>query len=475
MRPRCELLDRAAVEQALAQALQLLQRPGIQIGGDRVASLLSSSGVPIDRGVARIREAVALDALQTAPRSFPLYDRSGRAVVQYGGDAVHFAPGSSCAKILDFGATGPRETQARDLVNLVRLVEMLPQYAAQATAVVCNDVPAEIGDMYRLLLALRNSDKPVVTGAFTAETLAAMIEMLIIDAGSAEGLRARPRAVFDVCPASPLNWSEFGAENLIDLAQAGVPAEIVPAPLAGVTSPVTLIGTIVQHAAECISGVVIHQLASPGAPVVWGGAPAIFDMRTGATPWGAIESAMLAVGCAQIGRHVGLPVHAYLLTSDAKFVDTQAALESGISAVLGAMAGIHMISGAGMIASLSCQSLEKIVMDAEIIAMTHRLLDGIGLRPDLPAQSMILEAVERGSFLKLEATRRHFREEQYLPSDVIDREASQSGSPAQDAASRAHARVAELSSAYRAPTISPEVAGAWAEIVNAKAAIPEMR
>jgi hypothetical protein len=36
------------------------------------------------------------------------------------------------------------------------------------------------------------------------------------------------------------------------------------------------VGSVVQHAAECLSGIVIHQLAQPAAPVVWGGAPSIF-------------------------------------------------------------------------------------------------------------------------------------------------------------------------------------------------------
>ncbi len=124
-------------------------------------------------------------------------------------------------------------------------------------------------------------------------------------------------------PSPPLNWSEFASQNLVDLARAGVPAEIVSMPLAGATAPVTLAGSVVQHAAECISGIVIHQLAQPGAPIVWGGAPAIFDMRTGRTPMGAIETAMLDLGCAEVGKYLGLPTHAYLVAGDGRMIDAQ--------------------------------------------------------------------------------------------------------------------------------------------------------
>ena len=133
----------------------------------------------------------------------------------------------------------------------------------------------------------------------------------------------------------------------MDLARAHVPAELISMPLAGVASPVTLIGSIVQHAAESLAGVVLGQLAEPGSPIVWGGAPTIVDMRTGSTPMGAIETAMIDAGYAAVGKSLGLPVHAYLAATDAKVVDAQAGLETGMTALVGALAGIDMISGAG--------------------------------------------------------------------------------------------------------------------------------
>src|SRR5581483_7027666 len=164
-------------------------------------------------------------------------------------------------------------------------------------------VPSEIGDWYRLLLVLWHSDKPVVTGAFSGPSLQTMLDLLGEECGGRNNLRQKPRAIFDVCPSPPLNWSEFASHNIVDLARAGVPAEIVSMPLAGATAPVTLVGSVVQHAVECISGITLHQLANPGAPIVWGGAPAIFDMRTGTTPMGAIETAMLDLACSQVGKY----------------------------------------------------------------------------------------------------------------------------------------------------------------------------
>ena len=453
MRPKLELLERTLVERILGEAFQLIKDPGVRVA-PYVVDLLRSAGVTVEDGVARIPEVLARQMVELAPHEFWLYGRTGRPVVHYGGDEVQFDPGSSCLNILDSETQQPRPAQSADLVRLVQVTETLPQFAAQSTAMVCNDVPQEIGDWYRLLLVLLYSAKPVVTGAFSASSLHTLLELLAVESGGNETLRQRPRAVFDVCPSPPLNWSEFASQNLVDLARAGVPAEIVSMPLAGATAPVTLAGAVVQHAAECISGITIHQLAAPGAPVVWGGAPAIFDMRTGKTPMGAIETAMLDLACSQVGKYLGLPTHAYLVAGDGKAVDAQTEMESGISAVLGALAGINMISGAGMLDFLACHSIEKLVIDAEAIASAQRLIEGIEPRAESLAVAMFAQTGLRGDFLSLKETRALFRQEQHFPSAVIDRGAS---GVVSDILGRTRERVEALVTDYRRPEIFPEL------------------
>jgi trimethylamine---corrinoid protein Co-methyltransferase len=457
MRPKLQLLDKALIERILEEAFELIDDPGVRVA-PYVVDLLRSAGISVIEEVAHIPEALARRLLELAPRGFCLYDRGGKPAVRYGGDDVHFDPGSSCLNILDSATQQPRPAVAADLVRMVQATEMLPQFAAQSTAMVCNDVPQEIGDWYRLLLVLWYSEKPVVTGAFSASSLHTLLELLAIESDGAEVLRQRPRAIFDVCPSPPLNWSAFASQNLVDLARAGVPAEIVSMPLAGATAPVTLAGSVVQHAAECISGITIHQLANPGAPIVWGAAPAIFDMRTGKTPMGAIETAMLDVACAEVGKYLGLPTHAYMVAGDGRVIDAQVEMESGMSAVMGALAGINMISGAGMLDFLACHSLEKLVIDAEAIASAQRLIAGIEARTASLAIDMFAKTGLHGDFLKLKETRDLFRKEQHFPSAIIDR-----GLPAPDGAmpdilDRARQKVEELLSIYQRPAMPADCA-----------------
>jgi trimethylamine--corrinoid protein Co-methyltransferase len=302
------------------------------------------------------------------------------------------------------------------------------------------------------------SKKPIVTGAFSNKTVHHMIDMLAIFAGGRENLRKYPRAVFDACPSPPLIWSNFGAGNLITLARAGVPAEIVSMPLAGAAAPVTLLGAVTQHAAECLSGIAIHQLAQPGAPIVWGGAPTTFDMRKGGTPFGAVETAMIDSSYAQVGKSLGLPTHAYLGATESKVLDMQAGLESGMGALIGALSGINMISGAGMLDSLLCQSPEKLVIDAESIAMAQRMLQGMKIHTETLATGFY-EGVnfKGGDFLKQRITMQLFQKEQHVPGKVIDRDSMRGwkASGSMDTFTRARIQVTEILASYRRPELDP--------------------
>ncbi|HMK09555.1 MAG TPA: trimethylamine methyltransferase family protein, partial [Anaerolineales bacterium] len=265
----------------------------------------------------------------------------------------------------------------------------------------------------------------------------------------------RPIAVFDVCPSPPLLWSDLTCQNLIDCARAMIPAELVSMPLAGATAPVTLAGALVQHTAENLSGVTIGQLARPGSPIVWGGSPAIFDMRYGTTPMGDVATWMIDCAYSEIGKSLGLPTHAYLGMTDSKIVDAQAGLESAGGTILAALAGVNMVSGAGMMDFESCQSLEKLVVDAEIIGMAKRMLAGIERREDPIAVPLMRRLGHRADYLGQEHTLQWFQKETYIPSALIDRGSLDSwraqGGPS--TFERARRRVEELLGTYRPPEL----------------------
>ncbi len=423
MRPRLRFLDDPLLERIVTEGRDLLCRLGLEVHNDRAVRLLADNGAQVGHADGRVRltQAMIDEALRRVPRSFKLYDVLGNETHDFIDDRVYFTPGSAAIHILDYPSGAMRRPETADYVRYTKLVAGLKHIASQSTAMIAADVPAGIQDSYRLYLSLLHGEKPVVTGAFTIPSYELMRDLQIAVRGSAEELRAKPLTIFSVCPTAPLKWSEVTSQNLLDCARDGVPVEYVSMPLAGFMGPVTLVGSLIQHTAETLSGVVLTQLARPGAPVLYGGSPAIFDVRYETTPMGAVETQMIDCAYSEIGKHLGMPTQAYIGLSDAKQLDAQAGLETSMGATLAMLSGVNSVSGPGMLDFESCQSLEKLVVDNEICGLAGRLAEGIAPREDFPSLERFEELLREGHLLISKHTRRHLRDEHYIPGPAIDR------------------------------------------------------
>lgn len=420
---KLQILDEGEIEAIHLASLRLLEEVGIKVYNDNALKILSDNGAEVDftKKIVYIPQSLVKEALTKAPSSIKLYGRLKKHEVVLGGDNVTFNPGSSALYILDYERGEIRKPLSKDLENIARLVDALEYIQAESTAVVASDVPQSIVDRYRLYIILKNSTKPVITGAFTIEGIYDMKRMLEIVTGGEKELVKRPIAIFDVCPSSPLQWSEIDAQNLVDGARFRLPLCIIPALQVGATSPATIAGSIAQHNAEVLSGIVIAQLVNPGTPVIYGGSPTVFDQRHATASLGAIESMMIGLSYAQIAKKYNLPTQMFTGISDAKVIDAQCGFESGIGLILGALSGINLISGPGMLNFENCQSLEKLVIDNEICGMALRLIKGIKVDLETLAFDVIKKVGPGGTFLAEKHTIRWVREEQYISSEIVDR------------------------------------------------------
>ncbi|MBD3236973.1 MAG: hypothetical protein GF330_09735 [Candidatus Eisenbacteria bacterium] len=473
VRPKLRLLADDLITRILDEAREILSTLGVEIHNDAVVTLLGDHGAQVDREAGRVRIPGTLvdRALESAPSGFRLYDALGQETHDLSGDRVYFTPGSAAINLLDPESGEMRRPTTADYIRFVKLVTALPHVASQSTAFIPADVPERISDSYRLYLSLRHGVKPVVTGAFTIEAFEVMKDLQVAVRGSGEALAEKPLTVFSCCPTAPLKWSDVTSQNLLDCAAYGIPVEYISMPLSGFMAPVTLVGTLVQHTAETLSGLVISQLAQPGAPALYGGSPAIFDVRYETTPMGAVETQMIDCAYAEIGKHLGLPTQAYIGLSDAKQLDAQAGIESAMGATLATLAGINNISGPGMLDFESCQSLEKLVVDNEICGMLLRLAEGIVPRDDFPARPLFEEMLREGHMLIAKHSRTHLRSEHYFPGATIDRaqRSRWQDEGARTLRQRAHGEVERLIAADTGPVLAAETLRALEDLMVAEA------
>lgn len=473
MRPSTRFLDDSLIERIVSEGTEVLCSLGVEIQNPDILAVLHDAGARVDRKKSRAfmtAEMIQM-ALETAPRSFRLFDVLGNETHHFMKNNVYFTPGSAAIHVLDHQTNRIRDPSTMDYVKYVKVVDQLNNIASQSTAVIPADVHEKISDSYRLYLSLVYGSKPVVTGAFTVESFSVMKEMQVALRGTKEAVAEKPLTVFSCCPTSPLKWSAVTCQNVVDCARYSIPIEFVSMPLSGFVAPVTLVGTLVQHTAETLSGIVISQITNPGTPIMYGGSPAIFDVRYETTPMGAVETMMLDCAYNEIGKYLGLPTQAYISLSDAKQLDTQAGIETGIGAALAALSGINNIAGPGMLDFESCQSLEKLVVDNEICGMVFRLQKGIVPKEDFPSLPIFRELLEEEHLLIAEHTRRYLKEEHLFPGKVIDR-ASRSRWEEEGALTlgeRAHSVVEELVAGYQPPELEEAVRRELKELMENEA------
>jgi trimethylamine---corrinoid protein Co-methyltransferase len=472
MRPRLEILEPPLIQAILDEAKRLLAEVGMEVRGQGLRQRLLDRGLPTDAAGTRILFPVDVveQAISDAPRSFTLFDRDGLPHADLGGDRVHFVPGSSGLKVLDHRSGEVRLATTADFVDYIRLGDGLEHIAYLATAFSTNaDIEPQVSDAWRLHLALLNTKRPIVSGAFTEHGVERMVELMALFRRDAADLRARPMSIFTITATGNFRYSEDSCQNLIDCVEAGIPVEIVPVTLMGLIAPVTIVGATVFHTVDVLAGITMAQLLRPGAPVLFGGAPATFHMKVASSPMAAIEAQQLSVAYVAVAKSLGLPTQAYMALSDAKLVDAQAGAETFGSALLAALAGVNSVSGPGMLDFLLVFSLPKLLLDDELCGQALRFVREVRPLDDLPARDLVEEVIGQQHLIMAEHTTRHWPEELYLPGRVVDRDNRENWLKAggRDAAARAAAEVDRRLAAYRPIETDPGVVVEMERIIKA--------
>jgi trimethylamine--corrinoid protein Co-methyltransferase len=207
----------------------------------------------------------------------------------------------------------------------------------------------------------------------------------------------------------------------MDCVEWGIPIEVVPVTLMGLIAPVTLVGATVMHCADVLAGLTMAQILKPGAPVLFGGAPATFHMKTASSPMIAVEALRLDMAYVAVAKSLGLPTQSYMALSEGKFLDAQAGAETFGSALLAALAGVNSVSGPGMLDYVLTFSLEKLVFDDELCAQALHFVREFQVMEDLPTLHLVRELLAEKHLLTAEHTLKHWPRELYLPNPIIDR------------------------------------------------------
>lgn len=443
------VLDDQGCRQIHEAALKLLDEVGCAVLDPEARELLRASGARVDGERVRFGEALVEQARGSAPAGFTVAGRRPELDLRVALDAPPvLASASGPPFVLVDGDYRPGTLD--DLRTAIALAHLSANVQVVAYALEPNDVPDEVRARVVAHAHVTGTDKSARYTVTTPEELRVALDVHEILWGA--DWHERPRVLTVINTTSPLQFSADGASGLLRLARLGQPVLVAVCAMGGTTAPITLAGLLAVQHAELLAGLVLTQLARPGAPFIYGGTSSLSSMQTGALMMGAPEYWTLMEATVRLGHWLGVPVRAGGSITDAHLPDAQAAIESALAmeTVL-RMNAQYVLHSAGILSSFNCYSPEKFVIDDEVLTALRIAKQPIVIDEDQLALDVVAAAGPGGTVLGNRHTRRHGREQRRgsimnrLPYETWQ---AQGG---RDLARAASVRVKELMDSYEPP------------------------
>jgi trimethylamine--corrinoid protein Co-methyltransferase len=456
-----ELLTSDQVERVHDASLEILQSVGMVVRNGEARALMARHGcrVDADSHLVQLPRTLVERCLDSCPPSFTYYGRDPRYDRTIPADGPLLVNGSSAPDILDWESGQVRRARSDDIARIAYLVNELPGYDVLALPVTADDAPPNQFSLSRFYPALKNCLKPIRGSAPSLEEGQAVLRMCAQIAGGEAAFWERPFVAFQYCAlVSPLTMDVESTEKLLRYTEWQVPSFGVVVPNAGLTAPLTLLGTLAQCNAEFLAETALVQMVRPGTPRVYDVLPTVADMRTVAYAPGAIETGILMMGCAQMARRYQLPSAGFVGLTNAKVNDAQSGFETGMSTVAALLAGADLMAMGGLLDAMMTFDYAKLMIDGEIALMLKRIVRGLDFSEENLALDALAEVGPGGTFVETRHTLKRARTTALLPA-IADRDMRHQwqAAGAQDCQARALHRVRDILRRDNPAAFSPDV------------------
>jgi len=400
-------------------SLRVFAEIGIKVNNAKALDRFASAGASIDREscIVKMEPEKVMEWIGRAPGSITLYGRNPEHTLSMEKLNVYAGTGGTALYVKDGNTGEKRPGRLADLRDIARVVEALDHVHLFMLPLFPGEIPEERVDVNRFGVAMAHCTKHIMGGVYTVEGIRNVVKMASMIAGSKQALLDRPLvSMVTCCAISPLVLDDRYSELAMEAARQGVPVVTPSEPLCGATAPVTLAGNLVVQNVESLAGVMLTQMVNPGTPVLYGCISTIADMKDMKYLSGAVEMGLMSAAASQMAHYYDLPIYTTAGMTDSKTEDAQAGYESAVTSVLVALAGGNFLhDAAGFLEFATCVSLEKYVIDNEILGMVMRAVKGIEVNEDTLAFDVLSRVGPGGHFVSSKHTRKYMRKEHYVP------------------------------------------------------------
>jgi trimethylamine--corrinoid protein Co-methyltransferase len=400
------LLTPDEVSQTHQASLEILEHVGLLVRNEKARKIFSTHGCIVDEQtqIVKFPSKIVEQFRCLCPAKFTFHGRNPQYDRTIPDDSPLIVTASSAPNLIDPVTGEERRSTSDDIARIAHLINELPGYDVFSISTLAQDAPAGQFTLSRLYPALKNCMKPVRSTATDINDALKVLELGYLVCGGEKVYRERPIITHHFCPVvSPLTMDFASTELTIFFAEQGLPVYPSIVPNGGLTSPMTMSGTLVQGNAEFLAIATLMQMAKPGTPLIYSTLPTIADMRTGAYASGGVECGMLHMAFAQMAHYYNVPCGGYIGLTNSKINDGQMGFETGISSTAALLAGADMLNMGGLLDALKAFDFAKAVIDDEIALMLKRIKRGMEFSQDNMALDIIAEIGPGGTFM----THRH--------------------------------------------------------------------
>jgi len=289
--------------------LDVLENTGLHFDDEEALEVLDGGGAVIDKEsrIAKFPSHVVEDAVESAPSTFLLAGRNPRHDFVLEPDRVGFTNFGEGLFINDLYTGELRETTKADVAASALVVDYLSEIDVYERAVGAADAPTQTVQLHNAEAWMPNTSKHGFMGSGNGYLTKKIVDMAAAIAGGRDELRERPIVSFITCPVSPLQFIGDSCEIIMESARAGLAVNVLSMAMAGGSSPVTLAGTLVQHNAEVLGGLVLSQSTRKGAKFIYGSSTTAMDLRFASASVGSPECGLISAAVAQMSTFYHVP------------------------------------------------------------------------------------------------------------------------------------------------------------------------
>jgi len=412
--PPYQPLSEADADRVIEATYGVMREVGVAFDPEpRVMDLFDRAGCQVsDEGIVKFPTALVREALTSMPKSVRLWNRPGTSYIDLDNRHTWFIPGMTCIRVYDRETGEPRDGTREDLATNTRVADALPNVDA-VTITSKNIERSDIhGEIDEFVVMAENTTKPLEYLCEHPESLPVVIEIAAAIRGGRRELLEKPYFLQIVTPL-PMYYAKSHTDQILTAVDAGVPVGMGTVTIGGASAPITMAGCLVHSLATDFAGMVLAQLARPGAFCIGGSDPNFMEVATGGI--GSFTQTSLGdMAMCQIARRLDYPS----LTgiggcSIARRFNQDAVWELSSTMMQTWYSRPATCDYLGSLDQGLTYSLHALLFCDELAGMLRRMWEGIGVDDEKLALELTAQEGPRGDYLAQAHTAKHCRTEPY--------------------------------------------------------------